>query len=106
MIEQRGIPVEPGGEYVFRAWLWADEGWAPREQYLKITFYGKGGFVLGEERLDLPAIPPEWTPVELRAKAPAKATRAAVSITARGVSAYGALTIDDLSLSAESSPTP
>ncbi|MBP7830099.1 MAG: hypothetical protein KA248_09305 [Kiritimatiellae bacterium] len=96
MIEQRDIPIAPGRSYVFRAWLWADPGWAPVQQYMKIIFYDREGFILGERSIDLPTIYPMWTAYECAAAAPAGAVKASVAIGARGVRLYGAMTIDDL----------
>jgi hypothetical protein len=95
LIEQRGLPVQAGRRYTFQAWLWADPGWRPRQQFMKITFYDEKGFIIGDSSLELTALSSDWTHERLSAEAPAGAATAAISIGARGVSAYGALTIDD-----------
>lgn len=96
MIEQRDIRVEPGVLHVFRAWVWGDPGWAPEQQYLKIVFLDREGYILDTTKEILPRIYQVWTPVECRARAPADTVFATVAIGARNVTLYGALTIDDL----------
>lgn len=96
MIEQRHISVEPGKRYVFKAWLWADLGWQPTEQFMKIIFSDLEGFILGEAYCEIPPIHPMWTPVQCVATAPEGSVCASVAIGARGVTLYGALTIDDV----------
>ncbi|MBP7830098.1 MAG: hypothetical protein KA248_09300 [Kiritimatiellae bacterium] len=103
-VEQAGIPVLAGKRYLFQAWLWADLGWKPAEQYMSILFQDSTGQVLKEEKIPLPSLHPVWTPVKCAAYAPMGAVTASVRIGARGVSFHGALTIDDCSFANEDIP--
>jgi hypothetical protein len=105
-VEQRDIPVEPGKTYVFKAWLWADLGWNPESQFLKVIFLDDEQQPLSEQTVDVPGIHPIWTPVKCEATAPAKAATAIVRIGALQVSAHGALTIDDLFFGEDTEEAP
>lgn len=96
MIEQRDIEINPGRTYILSASLWADLGWRPYEQYIKVIFYDEDNQVVAEQLKPIRAIHPMWTDVRLEVTAPEPATTASVCFGAFGVSAYGALTIDDV----------
>lgn len=96
MVAQRDIPVVGGRDYLFQAWVWADLGWQPFEQYMKVVFFDADEQALTEESKPFRGLHPLWSPLRFRVTAPAGAVAAAVSIGANEVSHYGSLTIDDV----------
>lgn len=97
MIQQSGIAIEPGTQYQLTAWLWADLGWRPQEQYLAIAFQDASGEVLDQVKALIPVLHPYWTPMKCQAIAPSNAVSARVRVGAAEVSPQGALTIDEVS---------
>lgn len=96
MVEQRDVPVLAGTEYEFRAWVWADMGWRPNEQFMKVVFYDAEQQAVSEEMKPLKGLHPVWSPVLFRVRAPDRAVSASVALVAFEISIYGALTIDDV----------
>ncbi len=96
MVEQRDVPVQEGNPYMFQGWVWADLGWVPLEQYMKVVFFDAEQQVIQEDVKPLKGIHPFWSLVKFKVVAPKDAVSAAVSFGASNVSVYGALTIDDV----------
>lgn len=91
------VVVVPDTRYQLSAWLWADLGWMPGEQYMSIAFYSDGGELLDQVKAVIPEIHPYWTPMKCLAVSPSNAVSARICIGARNISHHGALTIDDVS---------